>query len=105
MTPAPVLPRCRRRALALLLGGWLVFLAAEAAPHLVHHLFDSEDEAACEFLATADHAPAALAAVDTVQPTLRPAEPLPLLGPPRAPASEGPRHAGRGPPPSPPALT
>jgi hypothetical protein len=37
-----------------------VILAAEAAPHLVHHAFDEGGEQPdCVFLVAADHAPAA----------------------------------------------
>lgn len=51
-----------RRPLALVLGIWLLLLLAEAAPHLVHHLFDPDGDANCGFLAAADHAPADIAA-------------------------------------------
>lgn len=43
-----------RRVLSLLFAGWLGALALETAPHLVHHLFDEDQGAACEFLGAAD---------------------------------------------------
>jgi hypothetical protein len=98
------LARRARRGFALLLGGWLLLLAAEAAPHLVHHLFDTPDDAACEFLAAAEHAPAAIAALDTAAPALLPARAVTLLAPALARPGETPGQVSRGPPPSPPAL-
>ena len=51
-----------RRAAAVVLAVWIALVAMEAAPHLVHHLFDDDDQASqCEFLALADHTPGALA--------------------------------------------
>jgi hypothetical protein len=79
-------------------------LAAEAAPHLVHHLFDTPDDPPCEFLAAAEHATAAVAALDTAAPTLVPARAVGLPTPALAPAGETPGPVSRGPPPSPPAL-
>ena len=46
----------------MVLAVWIALVAVEAAPHLVHHLFDDDDQAPpCEFLALADHTPGALA--------------------------------------------
>jgi hypothetical protein len=39
--PPPPLQRCRPR-LSLLLCGALLFLIAETTPHLVHHLFETD---------------------------------------------------------------
>ncbi len=63
-----------RRWLALVLGGWLLVLLAESSPHLVHHLFDSDRDhgQGCGYLATADHAPAALADATPAAPGLWP---------------------------------
>ena len=79
-------------------------LAAEAAPHLVHHLFDTPDDAACDFLVAAEHAPAAIAAFDTAAPTLVPARAVALPAPALTRAGQAPRQVSRGPPPSPLAL-
>jgi hypothetical protein len=61
MAPHPV--HRLHRSLALILGGWLLFLLAESSPHLVHHLLDPNPDSDhdCSYLAAADHAPAALA--------------------------------------------
>jgi hypothetical protein len=45
---------CVRRPLSLLFAAWLFALLLEAAPHLVHHLFDEDQGSGCEFLAAAD---------------------------------------------------
>jgi hypothetical protein len=79
-------------------------LAAEAAPHLVHHLFDTPDDATCEFLAATEHAPAATATLDTAAPMLVPARAVTALAPALARVGEAPGPVSRGPPPSPPAL-
>lgn len=91
-----------RLALTPLLGGWLLVFLAEASPHLVHHLFDDDDEhAECGYLAAIDHGPAdspvPVVAVP-VLPVCGRAEPLsvPLAGSPPPPA-----RATRGPPASP----
>jgi hypothetical protein len=55
-----------RRPLSLLFAVWLGALVLEMAPHLVHHLFDEDQGATCDFLAAAD-APAVVGV---------PAEPL-----------------------------
>ncbi len=92
----PGLPALRR-ALLLLLGGWLLVLIAETTPHLVHHLFDTDHDPECEYLAVADHAPAAVTAVLTVAVAVPAcgradpgAPPRPALSPARAPASRDP---------------
>jgi hypothetical protein len=73
------LPVARRHpALALLFAGWLLGLALESAPHLVHHLFDEDDGAGCGFLATTHHTPAATHAPVLVPRSLATAE-RPLL--------------------------
>ena len=51
----------RPRAAAMVLAVWMAVVAVEAAPHLVHHLFDDDQAPPCEFLALADHTPGALA--------------------------------------------
>src|SRR5262249_36452416 len=92
-------PRCFRcrSALSLLLGAALLYVIAETTPHLVHHLFETEQEPECEFLAVADHATAATAPLLIFVLTLAACgrtEPVPAprfrLTPVRAPASRGP---------------
>ncbi len=63
-----------RPTLAMVLAGWLLALAVEASPHLVHHAFDGDGDPACADLAAADHAPAAAGAVAVVQAALVPLE-------------------------------
>lgn len=78
---APHLVARLRRSLALLLGGWLLFLPAESSPHLVHHLLDPDREHDCRHLAAADHAPAALAGAAPALPGFSvqtPAAPAPV---------------------------
>lgn len=94
------LPRIARLrpVLSLLLGGWLLVLVAELTPHLVHHLFDPDEDGQCLYLAAADHAPPAVAtAVVTLAtpPACDRAAPPPatLPGSPVAPSA-----ATRGPP-------
>jgi hypothetical protein len=75
----------RQRAAAAVLAVWIALVAVEAAPHLVHHLFDDDQAPPCEFLALADHAPGLLAASPdlpvladaTERPTLRAQSALP----------------------------
>src|SRR5262245_37853804 len=86
-----------RPTLSLLLGVALLYQIAETTPHLVHHLFETDQEPECEFLAVADHTPAAAAPLLLLVVTLIacgragavPA-PRPRLTPARAPASRGP---------------
>ena len=93
------LPVARRHpALALLFAGWLLGLALQSAPHLVHHLFDEDDGAGCGFLATTHHTPAATHAPILVPRSLATAEtPLPWLSLFRS-APDSRPAAARGPP-------
>ena len=95
-------PRCSRwrSTLSLLLGAALLYVIAETTPHLVHHLFETDQEPECEFLAVADHATAAIAPLLIFVVTLtacgrmEPARaPRSRLTPVRAPASRGPPPA------------
>jgi len=54
-----------RPLLAAVAAAWLLWLAAESGPHLVHHLFDDGD-VECQLLAVADHATPAIIAVPVV---------------------------------------
>ena len=60
-----------------LLAAWLVVLAAVTGPHLVHHVFDDDSAANCDFLATAHHAPGHIAAPPVVPSPALSAERLP----------------------------
>jgi hypothetical protein len=98
MPPSP-LHRCRPR-LSLLLCGALLFLIAETTPHLVHHLFETDQEPECEVLVIADHTPAATAplalfvvALSTSGRTDPAPASRPALAPARRPASRGPPTA------------
>jgi hypothetical protein len=90
------------RLLALVLGAWLILLLAESAPHFVHHAFDVDPTPECEYVATADHAPAA---VTEVPPDLAAGRvPTDLVPTPTAerPVGLAVRHAAsRAPPPAP----
>jgi hypothetical protein len=55
-----------RRPLSLLFAVWLCALLLETAPHLVHHLFDEDQGAGCEFLAAAGDAPAIVGPADVL---------------------------------------
>jgi hypothetical protein len=97
--PPPPLRRCRP-TLSLLLCGAILFLIAETTPHLVHHLFETDQEPECEFLAIADHTPAAAAplllfmvALSAFGPTDPDPASRPALAPARRPASRGPPTA------------
>ncbi len=90
-----------RQALALVLASWLLLLTAETGPHLVHHLFDTDEETACGFLAVDQHAPAAIAAPALVPKALPTSEALGLAPRPRCSDSSGPPPASRGPPTTP----
>jgi hypothetical protein len=99
---SPRLQRYRLR-LSLLLCGALLFLIAETTPHLVHHIFETDQEPECEVLVIAEHTPAAAA------PLVLFAAPLSASGrtasdPPSRPSlAPGRRPASRGPPPASPA--
>ena len=71
-----------RRALAGLLVAWLLCQIAESTPHLVHHLFDADPAPECEYLAIAEHAPAAVASLG-IGPValLACGQPHPVAGP------------------------
>jgi hypothetical protein len=86
-----------RRSLSLLLAGWLGVLALETAPHLVHHLLDEDQGAACEFLAAADEP--AVVAVPDVALIAGPARDLPAdRAVPSRPAVARPAAVARAPP-------
>jgi hypothetical protein len=96
MPPSRLHGRCPR--LSLLLCGALLFLIAETTPHLVHHLFETDQEPECEVLVIADHTPAAAAPVLAFVAVLSAGgrtDPAPAARPPLAP---GRRPASRGPP-------
>ncbi|HEV8308494.1 MAG TPA: hypothetical protein VGW35_12600 [Methylomirabilota bacterium] len=93
-----------RVPLTLVFGGWLVFLVAETGPHLVHHVFDTDEQPACSFLAAADCPSAAGAVLDDVPaptPSPEPADAAPAA--PLLSTSVGPTST-RGPPRAPLAL-
>ena len=91
--------RCHPR-LSLLLCGAILFLIAESTPHLVHHLFETDQEPECEVLVIADHTQAtaaplllfvlALSVCGRTDPVLTSRPPL-ATG--RRPASRGPPTA------------
>jgi len=89
-----------RVALTWLLGGWLLVLLAEAGPHLVHHAFETDEDAECAFLAAADHAPGDVEAPPAIEPPRASDEhavaatlPLPLPSSPRSTPARSPPRA------------
>lgn len=91
--------RRARELLAQTLVVWLVVLAGELAPHLVHHAVGAEHEASdCEFLALADHAPAAVAPLTLPAVGVSPGEPVGLVPEPVHRAAPVPAGFPRAPP-------
>jgi hypothetical protein len=89
--------RCHPR-LSLLLCGAFLFLIAETTPHLVHHLFETDHEPECEFLAIADHTPAASAPLLVLVVALSVCGQTDAVPASRPPLATGRRPASRGPP-------
>src|SRR5262245_13529997 len=98
MRPPP-LQRYRPR-LSVLLCGALLFLIAETTPHLVHHLFQTDQEPECEVLVIADHTPAAAPPLVPFVVALSACGRTVGYRPSRPSLSEIRRPANRGPPPA-----
>jgi hypothetical protein len=86
-----------RAVLAAAAAAWLLGLTAEAAPHLVHHLFDAEGTDGCQYLAVADQDSATLLTPSVDGPTAD-AAPVAVSMDGHAPAPARGLVAARGPP-------